>query len=123
MPILLLLTVVALLGNFLQTGFVFSVEPLTPKASKIDPIKGFGKIFSKRSLVELSKSILKILIVGWVAFSTLKSESAHLIPLIYQSKAQIMSFMASVSLNIVVKCCCVIAILAHPGLHLSEMGI
>ena len=40
---------------------------MTPNLSKIDPIKGLGKIVSKRSLAELLKSILKILIVGWVA--------------------------------------------------------
>lgn len=111
LPILLILCAVAFLSNYLQTGFIFSVDPLTPKASKIDPIKGLNKIFSLRSLVELAKSILKILIVGWVAFSILKSESVHLIPLMYQSKTQIISFMATVSFELGIKCCSVIALL------------
>ena len=44
LPIMLVLCVVAILANYLQSGFILSVDPLTPKASKIDPIKGLGKL-------------------------------------------------------------------------------
>ncbi|MBW1763975.1 MAG: EscU/YscU/HrcU family type III secretion system export apparatus switch protein, partial [Deltaproteobacteria bacterium] len=52
LPLMLVLIVVALLANYLQVGVVWSVDPLTPKASKINPIEGGKNIFSKRSLVE-----------------------------------------------------------------------
>ena len=111
-PILIVLSVVALLANALQTGVIWSVEPLTPKASKISPLKGLKRIFSKRSLVELAKSIGKIVIVGWAAFSTLKAESANIIPLMYQEDIQILYLLGHISLKVVIKCCWVIAILA-----------
>ena len=60
LPFMVTLCIVALLANFLQIGFVWSVEALAPKASKINPVAGFKKIFSKTSLAELVKSILKI---------------------------------------------------------------
>ncbi len=111
-PLMLVLCIVAVLANFLQTGFILSVDPLTPKASKIDPIKGAGKLISKRSFVELSKSIFKIVIVGWAAFSTLKDNVAHLMPLIYQEDIQIISLMGQISLKVAIRCCCIIFILA-----------
>jgi flagellar biosynthetic protein FlhB len=112
LPLMLLLVVVALAANFIQTGFVISVEPLTPNLSKIDPIKGLGKVISKRSLVELLKSIFKILIVGWAAFSTLKDDFSLLMPLMFQENIQIMNVLGQISLKVVTRCCYVIFVLA-----------
>lgn len=111
-PIMLVLTVTAILVNALQTGFLFSVEALTPKASKINPISGLQRIVSKRSLVELAKSIFKLAIVGWAAATTLKAAFDRLIPLIYQEAPQIMTVLGEEAMNILVKCCWVILILA-----------
>jgi flagellar biosynthetic protein FlhB len=112
LPIMLALGVVAILANFLQTGFIWSVEALAPKASKIDPHKGAKRILSKRSLAELFKSIAKIVIVGWAAFSTLKEDFTQLIPLLYQEKVQIISLLGHTSMKVAIRCCWVIAILA-----------
>jgi len=112
LPMMLVLCVVSLLANLLQTGFVLSVEPLAPKASKINPIQGLAKILSKRSLVELVKSIAKVLIVGWAAFSTLRDMFSHLIPLMYQGEGQILTTLGQASLKVMIRCCWVLAILA-----------
>jgi flagellar biosynthesis protein FlhB len=112
LPFMLVLSVVAVLANALQTGFIWSVEPLAPKASKINPIEGAKRIFSKRSLVELFKSIAKILIVSWAAFSTLRNELSHLVQLTYQDKAQIMSFLGDSALTVATRSCYVIVLLA-----------
>ena len=111
-PILIVLMIVSILTNVLQTGFIFSVEALTPKASKIDPIKGMENLFSKRSLVELSKSLLKIVIIGWVAFLAFKKDMSHMIPMLYQENTQIFAQLGELSFNLLVKCCCVILVLA-----------
>ncbi len=112
LPMMATLVVVALVANLAQTGFIWSVEPLAPKASKISPIEGAKKIFSKRSLVELGKSLGKILIVGWAAFSVLQGNLGHILQLSYQDKAQIMAFMGKASLDLVTRSCYVIALLA-----------
>ena len=112
LPIMLALCIAAILSNLLQSGFIFSVEPLTPKVSKIDPIKGAGKLFSKRSFAELSKSIFKIIIVGWAAFSTFKDNISHIMPLMYQDNIQIISLLGQISMSVFMRCCCVILVLA-----------
>jgi flagellar biosynthetic protein FlhB len=76
MPILGATFAAALLVSFVQVGFVFSSEPLAPKLDRINPLSGFKRIFSKRALVELVKSLAKVVITGWIVYSTLKGQFA-----------------------------------------------
>jgi len=52
----------------MQFGFVFTTKPLTPDLKKIDPIKGFGKLFSMKKLIEGIKVTAKVAIVFFIAF-------------------------------------------------------
>ena len=45
-------------------GFNFSTEALIPKFQRLDPIAGFGKLFALNGLIELAKSLLKIVFIG-----------------------------------------------------------
>jgi len=63
---------IALLSNALQFKFKVTTEPLKPKLSKFNPINGFKRIFSKRSLVNLLLAIVKIAVIFAVAYSCLK---------------------------------------------------
>ena len=67
LPFLLLL-VAAFLGPFLQVGPLFAPEVIKPDVKKISPISGFSRLFSLRSLFEFAKGVLKLAIVGTVAF-------------------------------------------------------
>ncbi|MCV2885325.1 EscU/YscU/HrcU family type III secretion system export apparatus switch protein [Aestuariibacter sp. AA17] len=49
--------------NILTKGWVFSAAPLKPKFEKMNPIKGFKKLFSKKNLFELVKQVLKLVVV------------------------------------------------------------
>jgi flagellar biosynthetic protein FlhB len=62
----------------LQIGFLFSPEAIKPKASNINPIEGFKKMFSKKALVEMCKALFKIVIVGLVVFNIIKSKFENL---------------------------------------------
>ena len=112
LPVMVVTMIMALAVNVLQTGFLFSVETLSPKVSKIDPLQGAKRIFSRQSLVELAKSILKLIIVGSVAFSTLKNELNHMIPLLYQEKNQIFSVLGQSAFKVTIRCCVILAVLA-----------
>ena len=69
MPLLLVTIGLALVGPTLMGGIVFSFEALAFKVEKLDPIKGLGKMFSTKGLIELVKALLKfLLIVGIAAY-------------------------------------------------------
>ncbi len=71
-PILLGLLVIGVVGQVIQVGFYASSEALTPKLSRINPIEGFKRIFSKRALVEFAKSVAKIFLVGYLVYGQVR---------------------------------------------------
>lgn len=73
-PIMIAIMLIGLLINFFQVGLLFSTEKVEPKLENLNPINGMGRIFSKRSLVEMVKSILKILVIGGFLYLVLKDE-------------------------------------------------
>jgi flagellar biosynthetic protein FlhB len=71
LPFLLLNLVVALAVGFAQRGFTFSLKPLQPKFSKLNPAQGFKRLFSIKAVVELFKSLAKFALLAWVAYAVL----------------------------------------------------
>ncbi|MCT8139837.1 flagellar biosynthesis protein FlhB [Anaerobacillus sp. CMMVII] len=70
-PIMLMAFLAAIFSNYLQVGFLFAPEAIKMKLSKLNPIQGFKRIYSVRAIVELLKSLLKIVLVGLVTFTIL----------------------------------------------------
>ena len=66
-PLFVLLIVAAFAGPLFVGGFAFSMKAVAFKVEKINPIKGLGRMFSVKSLVELIKAIAKFLVVAGVA--------------------------------------------------------
>src|SRR5690625_7897436 len=62
-------SIIAIVANLLQVGFLFTTEPLKFDLKKIDPIQGAKRIFSIRALVELLKSFFKIVFIGSITFT------------------------------------------------------
>lgn len=73
-PLLAAVFVTAVLSNVVQVGFMFSPEVIKPKFSKVNPFKGFKRLFSKQSFMELFKILLKLLIIGIVATMSIRKE-------------------------------------------------
>ena len=61
-----------------QVGWKVSTKPMEPKLSKFNPINGFKRIFSKDSLFELLKSIIKVGVIAYVAYSNVVEEANNL---------------------------------------------
>lgn len=83
MPIFGLAFIATFLAEAVQTGFAFSVDPLTPRLERINPLEGFKRIFfSLQGLVELVKSILKIVIVFYIAWTAAKEDLPYIVILL-----------------------------------------
>lgn len=72
LPFFLFGFAVTFLVSLIQVGWVVSTKPMQPKLSKINPLNGFKRIFSKETLMELLKSILKLGIIGVIIYTSLK---------------------------------------------------
>ncbi|MCR5626011.1 MAG: flagellar biosynthesis protein FlhB [Lachnospiraceae bacterium] len=71
LPILLVTFVVAFVVNLLQVGWKVSFEPMKPKGDKLNPLSGVKRLFSMQKVIELVKSILKIVLIGAVVYNYL----------------------------------------------------
>jgi flagellar biosynthesis protein FlhB len=111
-PILLFLGIVGILINLAQVGAMITFEPLTPKFDKLNIISGIGRLISTKTLVELIRDTIKITIIGYIAYLTLKGELKNYIPLVDQEVGQIMMFMARVSLKICLRVSAALLVLA-----------
>ena len=83
LPIMLSIMFVGLAINLFQVGLTFSTEAIGFKLDKLNPINGFGRIFSKRSLIELLKSLLKIAIIGYFLYTYLVGQLLAMPQFIY----------------------------------------
>ena len=75
LPFFLMSIILAFVTNIFQVKWKITGEPLKPKFNKLNPVSGFKKIFSTRSLFELVKSIAKIFLLAYVAYTTLRDKS------------------------------------------------
>lgn len=69
---LVILVIAAMAGPFAQVGPLYSSETIKPKLDKLSPVAGFKRIFSKNSLFEFVKGILKVTLIGVVAYMALE---------------------------------------------------
>ncbi len=71
-PVLGITLVTGLLGSVMTGGFLFSTSAIAPKGDKLNPLNGLKRIFGPHALVELTKAILKCVLVGgavWMSVS------------------------------------------------------
>ncbi len=64
MPMMLTVLVAGVLSNLVQVRPMFSIQAIFPKLDKINPLNGFKRLWSTRSLVEVGKALLKMSIIG-----------------------------------------------------------
>lgn len=76
-PILGGLLLIGLATSYLQVGFMFNFGLLKPNLSKLNILSGVKNLFSTRLLIKLIFSVLKLLVVGGVAFFFIKKEFCH----------------------------------------------
>ncbi len=70
--------VITILISIIQVGWKVSTKPMQPKLSKMNPLNGFKRIFSKDSLFELLKSVVKIVLIVYIAYTSIKNHRNQL---------------------------------------------
>ncbi len=81
-PFLLITVVAALAGPAAMGGLLFSAESVSFKLEKLDPVKGLGRVFSTKGLIELVKALLKFFLVLGVAVLVYKLMEREVMALI-----------------------------------------
>jgi flagellar biosynthetic protein FlhB len=112
LPMFLMVCVLSVGANILQTGFLFSSKALQPKLERLSPWQGLKRIFSVQSLHELFKALIKIGVVGAIAYTTIAGEMTQIFALGGLGVADIVSYIGSSTLRLGIRTSYAIIILA-----------
>ena len=78
-PLLLLFTLIIVVATFAQVGWLFTLKPITPSLSKINPLNGAKRLVSGQMLAKAFINVGKLALVGAVAYWTLTGAAAEMI--------------------------------------------
>ena len=96
----LVLTIAALVGNLVQHRLVWTTEGLSPKFSKVSPLAGFKRLFSKQSLANFAKGIAKLLLLGTVMVTLIWPEQRRMEGLIFTDPMALLPFTQVLALKL-----------------------
>ncbi|WP_029913186.1 flagellar biosynthesis protein FlhB [Pelobacter seleniigenes] len=111
-PVFLMTLVIGFFASFLQVGPLFSTKVFMPDLNKFNPIAGMSKFISKRSAIELVKSLAKVSLIGLVAYKTVAAEFDKSLNLPLVDLEQTLLFLAQVAFLVMGKTCGIIIVLA-----------
>ncbi|MBF0588031.1 MAG: flagellar biosynthesis protein FlhB [Magnetococcales bacterium] len=94
-PFFVVFVLVAFVSSVMQHGWLFSLGPLAPSLSKLNPLAGIKRLFSMRSVVELFKSILKMTVVGFAVYLGIKDSGERVLALTATSVVDVIVMMGN----------------------------
>jgi flagellar biosynthesis protein FlhB len=109
---LLVLFIAAAAGNLIQHRLVWSTEALSPKFSKVSPVAGLGRLFSKQGLANFVKGLIKIGLIGSIMSALLWPQRDRLEGLVTVDVAAILPIVQSLSLDMLGAVVAVLALIA-----------
>ena len=120
LPMMVFIMIIGLAINFFQEGLNFNTEAIGFKPDKLNPINGFGRIFSKRSLVELVKSIIKIVVIGFFIYDYMVAEILQMPKLIFLELGEATDKISSVIFMLAFKILGVFFVMAAADLYYQK---
>ena len=99
-PFFLFGFVITFVVTLYQVGWKISTKTMEPKLSKFNPINGFKRIFSKDSIFELLKSIVKIGIIVYIVYTNLEEEANNLFILYEITLNQALALVGGIILDV-----------------------
>ena len=109
---LVLLTLAAFAGNFIQHGLVFSAEPIKPQLARISPAAGAARLFSRQALANFAKGLVKLGLIGTVIGAMMWPQRDLLRGLIAADPIAILPLTQSLTLRMIGAVVAVLAVVA-----------
>ncbi len=112
LPFLVAALAAAVVFNVVQSGFIFTTKALAPKFDRINMFAGFKRIFSKRTLLDLLKAIIKIVILGLVGYGEFEKHMGSFSELMGQDVEMAVSSFVDIILSVAFNMAIALAIFA-----------
>ena len=98
--------------NYAQVGNLFTLATLRPKFSRLNPLNGLQRMFSTQGLIELLKASIKLFIVTYFVYSTIKDRLYILFDLMEESPKDVAVVIWGIIYQVALKICIFLLILA-----------
>ena len=105
------IALISLCSSFVQIGWLWSWEPLGPHFGKVFSMSGLNKLLSAASFVEIGKNILKMIIVGLIAYQVVAKHYEEYLELADMGLGQFCNLLFSISLEVFLKSAILLLIL------------
>jgi flagellar biosynthetic protein FlhB len=99
-----------------QFKFKITTKPLQPKFSKLNPVSGMKRLFSKEKIIELIKAVAKIVLIVYVVYSTIKNDWVYLVQFYDMSLNQALEIVGDIVINLGLKISLIYMIVAFADL-------
>ncbi len=113
-PIILTIMITGVVSHIVQDNgrIDFQWGRITFDISKLNFISGFGKLFNKEALVEILKSLVKIFVIGWIAYQVMRDELQNIMVLTESDVNGILAYTGHVAFKIVTHTCGIMIVIA-----------
>jgi len=111
-PIALTNLIVGVLASYFQVGVLFTTKPLAIDIKKLNPIEGFKKMFSMKSVVELLKALIRIIILGYISYAYVKGQIVIILETIGMDISTILRTILDMSVGIGIRAGILLVVLA-----------
>lgn len=112
-PLIVTIIATSMLSSMVQDSgqLEFRISRLTADFNKINPMSGFKRLFNKDALVEMLKSLLKLMVVAWIAYRVIQDEMQNITFLAEADIETIFSFVGHIAFKIVTHTCGILIVL------------
>lgn len=113
-PLIVTIILTSVVSSVAQDGgrLEFRMERLKLDWKKLNPLNGFSRLFNKTALVELLKSFLKLMVIGYIAYRVLRDETENITVLAEADVPAILAYMGHIAFKIVMHTCGIMLILS-----------
>lgn len=110
--VILLSMIIGVVASGVQTKFIVAFDSIKPKFSRMNPLKGIQKLFSLRSVVELLKSMLKVILISVVLYMAYEKISHDFPKLLNVGVESGIIFICDAIMDVVIQICLVFGVIA-----------
>lgn len=111
-PIAVTSLIIGVIASYLQVGVLFTTKPLNIDINKLNPIEGFKRMFSMKSIMETLKGFIRIVFVGYISYSYIKNQINFILNSIGMDIIKILKLLLKMSTSIGIRLGMVLAVLA-----------
>ncbi len=102
-PFFIIAVVIGFLSNFIQVGWHPTTKPLAPKLNRLSPLSGIKRLFSMKSIIELLKAFLKIIIILIIVYNSIINYEELILVLYDLPMIEAYGLIANICLDIGIK--------------------